>query len=77
MKRTIIKIDETLCNGCGACIKDCHEGALQLIDAKARMISDLFCYGLGACIDECPIGTLSRSKNGRQSLMMSMRSWNV
>jgi ferredoxin len=58
MKRTIIKIDEDLCNGCGQCVTGCHEGALQLIDGKARMISDLFCDGLGACIGECPIGAI-------------------
>lgn len=58
MKRTIIKIDETLCNGCGACVKGCHEGALQMIEGKARMISDLFCDGLGACIGECPVGAI-------------------
>jgi len=54
MKRQIIKIDEDKCNGCGACITGCHEGALQLIDGKARLISDLFCDGLGACIGTCP-----------------------
>ncbi|MBS4014170.1 MAG: 4Fe-4S binding protein [Bacteroidetes bacterium] len=59
MKRTIIKIDEDLCNGCGLCIEGCHEGALQLIDGKARMISDLFCDGLGACIGECPVGAIT------------------
>lgn len=58
MKRTIIKIDEDLCNGCGLCVSGCHEGALQLIDGKARMISDLFCDGLGACIGECPVGAI-------------------
>ncbi|NVN95568.1 MAG: 4Fe-4S binding protein [Bacteroidetes bacterium] len=58
MKRTIIKIDEELCNGCGECVTGCHEGALQLIDGKARMISDLFCDGLGACIGECPVGAI-------------------
>ncbi len=58
MKRTIIKIDEDLCNGCGQCVTGCHEGALQLIDGKARMISDLFCDGLGACIGECPVGAI-------------------
>ncbi|MFZ4412795.1 MAG: ATP-binding protein [Bacteroidales bacterium] len=58
MKRTIIKIDEDLCNGCGQCITGCHEGALQLIDGKARMISELFCDGLGACIGECPEGAI-------------------
>ena len=54
MKRTIIKIDEDLCNGCGNCVPNCHEGALQIIDGKARLISDLFCDGLGACIGHCP-----------------------
>ncbi len=58
MKRTIIKIDENLCNGCGVCVEGCHEGALQIIDGKARMISDLFCDGLGACIGECPVGAI-------------------
>ncbi|MCX6230167.1 MAG: 4Fe-4S binding protein [Bacteroidetes bacterium] len=58
MKRTIIKIDEELCNGCGLCVKGCHEGALQLIDGKARMISELYCDGLGACIGDCPEGAI-------------------
>ena len=59
MKRTIIKIDEDLCNGCGNCIPNCHEGALQIVDGKARIISDLFCDGLGACIGHCPEGAIS------------------
>ena len=54
MLRKIIKIDEEKCNGCGLCIPNCHEGALQIIDGKARLISDLFCDGLGACIGHCP-----------------------
>ena len=54
MKRRIIKIDEDKCTGCGICIPDCPEGALQVIDGKARLISDLFCDGLGACIKACP-----------------------
>ena len=58
MKRTIIKIDEEKCNGCGLCVQGCHEGALQLIDGKAVMISDLYCDGLGACIGECPVGAI-------------------
>jgi Pyruvate/2-oxoacid:ferredoxin oxidoreductase delta subunit len=58
MKRTIIKIDEELCNGCGLCVEGCHEGALQIVDGKARMISDLYCDGLGACIGECPLGAI-------------------
>ncbi len=59
MKRIIIKIDEQLCNGCGACVTGCHEGALQLIDNKAVMISELYCDGLGACIGECPVGAIT------------------
>lgn len=59
MKRTIIKIDEDLCNGCELCVEGCHEGALQMIEGKARMISDLYCDGLGACIPECPTGAIT------------------
>jgi NAD-dependent dihydropyrimidine dehydrogenase PreA subunit len=59
MKRTIIRIDEELCNGCEACVQGCHEGALQIIDGKARMVSELFCDGLGACIGDCPVGAIS------------------
>lgn len=58
MKRTVIKIDEDLCNGCGQCVTGCHEGALQLIDGKAVMISEMYCDGLGACIGECPVGAI-------------------
>jgi ferredoxin len=54
MKRKIIKINEEKCDGCGLCIPDCPEGALQVIDGKARLVSDLFCDGLGACIGTCP-----------------------
>ncbi|HVP96249.1 ATP-binding protein [Methanoregula sp.] len=59
MKRKIISIDETKCTGCGQCIPDCPEGALQIIDGKARLVSDLFCDGLGACIGTCPEGAIS------------------
>ena len=58
-KRKIIKIDEEKCNGCGVCIPNCPEGALQVIDGKARLISDIFCDGLGACVGECPQGAMS------------------
>lgn len=59
MKRKIISIDNNKCTGCGQCIPDCPEGALQLIDGKARLVSDLFCDGLGACIGTCPEGAIS------------------
>ncbi len=58
-KRKIIRIDEEKCNGCGLCIPNCPEGALQIIDGKARLISDLFCDGLGACIGHCPQGAIT------------------
>jgi len=58
MKRKIVKIEEEKCNGCGLCIPNCPEGALQIIDGKARLISDLFCDGLGACIGHCPQGAI-------------------
>lgn len=58
MKRQIIKIDEDKCTGCGVCVPNCHEGALQMIDGKARLISDLMCDGLGACIGHCPEGAI-------------------
>ena len=59
MKREIIKIDEEKCDGCGLCIPNCHEGALQIIDEKAVLISDLMCDGLGACIGHCPQDALT------------------
>jgi Pyruvate/2-oxoacid:ferredoxin oxidoreductase delta subunit len=59
VKREIITIDENKCTGCGKCIPGCPEGALQIIDNKARLISDLFCDGLGACIGECPEDAIS------------------
>jgi Pyruvate/2-oxoacid:ferredoxin oxidoreductase delta subunit len=58
MLRKIIQIDDEKCNGCGLCIPNCHEGALQIIDGKARLISDLFCDGLGACLGHCPEGAI-------------------
>ena len=58
-KRKIINIDTEKCNGCGLCIPNCPEGALQVIDGKARLVSDLFCDGLGACIGHCPQGAIN------------------
>jgi len=59
MKRKIIRIAEDKCNGCGLCLPNCPEGAIQLIDGKARLISDLFCDGLGACLGHCPEGAIA------------------
>jgi len=59
MKRSIIKIDENLCTGCGACVKGCHGGALQIVDGKARIVNEMYCDGIGACIGECPVGAIT------------------
>ncbi len=56
--RKIIEIDDELCDGCGNCVPSCAEGALQIIDGKARVIADMYCDGLGACLGECPLGAL-------------------
>ena len=57
--RKIIQIDEELCNGCGNCVPSCAEGALEIVDGKARVIADFYCDGLGACLGECPTGALT------------------
>ncbi len=57
--RKIIQIDEEKCNGCGECISSCAEGALALVDGKARLVKDKFCDGLAACLKECPQGALT------------------
>ena len=62
MIREVVKIDEELCTGCGDCVPSCHEGALQIIDGKARLISDLMCDGLGACLGHCPEGAITIEK---------------
>ena len=57
--RKIIHIDEDLCDGCGLCVPSCAEGAIQIIDGKARLVGDNLCDGLGACLGECPTGALT------------------
>lgn len=59
IKRKIVQIDEDKCDGCGLCIMSCAEGALQIVDGKARLVSDKYCDSLGACLGECPQGAIS------------------
>ncbi len=56
--RKIIEIDDELCNGCGECVPSCAEGALEIVDGKARMIAEKYCDGLGACLGDCPQNAL-------------------
>ena len=59
MKRKIIRIDEEKCNGCGACATACHEGAIEMIDGKARLTQESYCDGLGDCLPSCPTGAIT------------------
>ena len=59
MIRKIIQIDEETCNGCGACAQACHEGAIGMVDGKARLLRDDYCDGLGDCLPACPTGAIT------------------
>ena len=59
MIRKIIQIDEEKCNGCGACAQACHEGAIGMVNGKAKLLRDDYCDGLGDCLPTCPTGAIS------------------
>ncbi len=79
MLRKTIKIDEEKCNGCGLCIPGCEEGALKIIDGKARLISELSCDGLGACIGYCPEGAIEVIEQETEPVPVQseLRQWPV
>ena len=58
MKRKIVEIDETKCTGCGLCANACHEGAIAMVDGKAKLVKDDYCDGMGDCLSECPAGAI-------------------
>ena len=76
MKRRIIEIDENKCNGCGACAAACHEGAIAMVDGKARLMRDDYCDGLGDCLPACPPAP-SPLWSGRRQPMTSRLSWKI
>ena len=75
MKRRIIQIDSNKCNGCGACAAACHEGAIAMVDGKAKLMRDDYCDGLGDCLPACPTGAITFVE--REALMTKKLLWKI
>lgn len=70
MVRQMIKIDEALCNGCGLCVQACHEGAIAMVDGKAKLMREDYCDGLGNCLPVCPTGAISFEEREAPAFVM-------
>ncbi|TAN46461.1 MAG: 4Fe-4S ferredoxin [Candidatus Methanoperedens sp.] len=77
MKRNIVFIDQDKCNGCGLCIPNCAEGAMKIIDGKAKLVDDRFCDGLGACLGHCPQDAIKTTSGVSKRKSSELRQWPV
>ncbi|MFH1877176.1 MAG: 4Fe-4S binding protein [Candidatus Omnitrophota bacterium] len=76
MRRKIIKIDEEKCNGCGLCVPDCPEGAIRIVEGKARLVKESLCDGLGACLGTRPEGAITIEERTLK-VMMRLLLWKI
>ena len=75
MKRKIIRIDENKCNGCGICANACHEGAIEIIDGKAKLVRENFCDGMGDCLPGCPTGAITFEEREAPQYVSRLEQW--
>ena len=77
MIRRIIQIDEEKCNGCGACAKACHEGAISMVNGKAKLMRDDYCDGLGDCLPNCPVDAIHFVERMKGSVRQTFKLFEI